>query len=244
MKTIRWSPLLPLLLLLGLLAPVQATALDVPRLSGRVQDMASILSADTERRLDAFLKDFEAGDSTQIVVLTLPTLEGEPLEDYAIRVAQTWSLGQKGKDNGALLLVAVAERRVRIEVGYGLEGRLTDLLAGRIVDQEITPRFKQKDFDGGVLAGVTAMAQAVRGEYQGSGQVAGKKKGRSPIGLLALLFFLGPGLMLLGGPRSVHRHRRSGIWMGGPFGGGGFGGGGGFSGGGGGFGGGGASGGW
>lgn len=238
--------ILLLLLVVGL--PTAILALEIPQPTGYVNDHASILSPATVVKLETFLRDFERSDSTQLVVFTVPTLEGEVLEEYALKVAETWGIGQKGKDNGALLLIAKEERKIRIEVGYGLEGRLTDLLAGRIVDQEISPRFRAGDFDGGVTAGVAAMAEAVRGEYQGTGRV-GKKKERSPWGTLLLLLFLGPGLALLGGGQRarVGHHRRGGYWVGGPFGGGsgggGFGGGG-FSGGGGGFGGGGSSGGW
>lgn len=229
-----------------LLLPAAAGALDVPQPAGYVTDTAGLLSTATVLRLDQVLRDFEKSDSTQIAILTVPSLEGEPVEAYSLKVATGWGIGRKGKDNGALLLIAKAERKIRIEVGYGLEGRLTDLLAGRIVDHEIAPRFKQGDYDGGVVAGVAAMIEAVRGEYQGTGRTA-RKRERNPWGLLALLLFLGPGLMLLsGGRRSRYpHHRRGGFWIGGPpFGRGGFGGGGGFSGGGGGFGGGGASGGW
>lgn len=224
-----------------LLLPLPAVALDVPPATGYVVDRAGLLSPGTRLKLEQFLKNFEKSDSTQLAVLTIPSLEGEALEGYAIKVAESWGIGRKGKDNGALLLVSKAERKVRIEVGYGLEGRLTDLLAGRIIDYEITPRFKEGDFDGGVIAGVASMAEAVRGEYQGTGST-GRKKKDNPWGILALLFFLGPGLMLLGG--SSNHRRRGGFWIGGPpFGGGGSGGGfGGF--GGGGFGGGGSSGSW
>ena len=220
-----------------------AAALEVPTVRGYVNDRADILAPATEEKLEQFLRGFEQSDSTQIVVLTIPTLDGESLEEYALKVAEKWGIGQKGKDNGALLLIARDDRQMRIEVGYGLEGRLTDLLAGRIIDNEIKPRFRAGDFDSGVLAGVQAIAQAVRGEYQGSGRA--RHGERTPWGTLALLLFLGPGLLLLGGGRGSHR-RRGGFYVGGPFGGGGGGGfgGGGFSGGGGGFGGGGASGGW
>jgi uncharacterized protein len=239
-----------LLAVVVLLLPLTVAALDIPKATGYVNDGAGMLNSSSRLKLEHFLKGFEQSDSTQISVLTISTLEGESLEEYAVKVAEHWGIGQKGKDNGALLLVAKAERKVRIEVGYGLEGRLTDLLAGRIIDYEITPRFKQGDFDGGLIAGVAAMAEAVRGEYQGTGPTRLKKK-RSPWGALALFLFLGPGLMLLGGGR--RSHRRSSFWIGGPpfgggggvgRGGGGFGGfgGGGF--GGGGFGGGGSSGGW
>jgi uncharacterized protein len=236
------SLLLQCCLLLILALP--AAALDIPQLIGHVNDRAGILSAPTELRLEQALSEFERSDSTQIVVLTIPSLEGESLEEYAIRVAQTWGIGQKGKDNGALLLVARDDHQVRIEVGYGLEGRLTDLLSGRIVDYDIVPRFKAGDFDGGVTAGVVAMIEAVRGEYQGTGTTTQKKR-RHPLGWLALLFFFGPALLSLGGgSRRGYRRRHGGFWIGGGGFGGGFGGGGGFSGGGGGFGGGGSSGSW
>lgn len=234
--------------LICLLLPLNVAALEVPKLNGYVNDLAGVISPGTELKIESFLRGFESSDSTQLVILTIETLEGESLEEYSLRVAETWKVGQKGKDNGALLLIAKQDRKMRIEVGYGLEGRLTDLLAGRIIDNEIKPRFQAGDFDGGVIAGVTAMAEAVRGEYLGTGST-GQKKKRNPWGSLALLLFLGPGLMLLGGGRRG-RHRRGGFWIGG-LGGGGFGGGGrgggfggGFGGGGGGFGGGGSSGGW
>lgn len=230
-------------LFLLLLTCSVATALDIPKPTGYVNDNAGLLSQTVKLKLEQFLHDFEKSDSTQITVLTIPTLDGEVLENYSLKVFDSWKIGQKGKDNGALLLIAKAEKKVRIEVGYGLEGRLTDLLSGRIIDNEITPKFKQGDFDGGIVAGVVGIAEAVRGEYTGTGKTHSRKKKSSPFGLIFLLFFLGPLLGRFGGRRS----RRSGIFFGGPFigggGGGGFGGGG-FSGGGGGGGGGGASGGW
>lgn len=226
--------------LLVLLLPVAAAALDVPRLTGYVNDHAGMIAPATALKIENFLRSFEQSDSTQIVVLTIDSLQGENIEEYGLQVAEKWQIGQQGKDNGALLLIAKQDRKIRIEVGYGLEGRLTDLLAGRIIDHEIKPRFQVGDYEGGIIAGVTAMAEAVRGEYQGSGS-SNRHKKRNPLGALALLLFLGPGLLFLGGGRRG-RYRRSFFWLGG-MGGGGFGGGG-FSGGGGGFGGGGASGSW
>jgi uncharacterized protein len=230
--------------LLILLLPLTAAALEVPKVSGYVNDHAGLISSATELKIENFLRGFEGSDSTQLVVLTIDSLEGESLEEYSLKVAESWKLGQKDKDNGALLLIAKQERKIRIEVGYGLEGELTDLLSGRIIDNEIKPRFKAGDFEGGIIAGITSMAEAVRGEYTGTGTTSRKKK-RNPWGSLALFLFLGPGLMLLGGGGRRGRHRRGGFWIGG-MGGGGFGGGGGggFGGGGGGFGGGGSSGGW
>jgi uncharacterized protein len=142
-----------------------SAALDVPRLKGRVNDYAGILAPATERQLETVLKDLERTDSTQIVVLTLPSLQGENLESFSIRVAEQWKIGQRELDNGALLLVAVKERKLRIEVGYGLEGRLTDLMAGRIIRNVIVPRFKAGSFDQGVTEGVAAMIGVVKGEF-------------------------------------------------------------------------------
>ena len=232
-------------LLVLLLTGTTAAALNIPKPTGYVNDNGQLLSQTVKLKLEQFLRDFEKSDSTQITILTIPTLDGEALDDYSLRVFENWKIGQKGKDNGALLLIAKAERKVRIEVGYGLEGRLTDLLAGRIIDNEISPKFKQGDFDGGVVSGIIGMAEAVRGEYTGTGKTNSRKKKSNPFGFIFLLFFLGPLLGRFGGRRSS-RYRRGGIFFGGPFiggGGGGFGGGG-FSGGGGGGGGGGASGGW
>ena len=158
------------------LCAVQALALDVPRLTGRVNDNAGMLSKEAVSRLDASLADFERTDSTQLVVLTIPSLQGEPLEDYAVKVAQAWGIGQKGKDNGVLLLVSKGDRKVRIEVGYGLEGRLTDALTGRIIDHAIVPAFKAGRFDAGIEAGVAAIIEGARGEYQaapGGGNASG-----------------------------------------------------------------------
>ena len=231
------------LLFIFLLTCSAVMALTIPKPSGYVNDVAGLLSQTTQLKLEQFLRDFEKSDSTQITILTIPTLDGEVLEDYSLKVFENWKIGQQGKDNGALLLISKADRKIRIEVGYGLEGRLTDLLAGRIIDNEISPKFKQGDFDGGIVAGVVGIAEAVRGEYTGTGKTSRGKKKSNPFGFLFLLFFLGPFLSRIGGRRSS---RRGGVFIGGPFmggRGGGFGGGG-FSGGGGGGGGGGASGGW
>jgi uncharacterized protein len=143
-----------------------ALALGIPRLQGRINDTAHLLSPAAVARLDTQLADFERTDSTQVVVLTIPSLEGEALEDYSVKVAQAWGIGQKGKDNGVLLLVSKNDRKVRIEVGYGLEGQLTDALTGRIIDHAIVPAFKAGNFDAGIEAGVASLIEAARGEYQ------------------------------------------------------------------------------
>ncbi len=152
---------------LFLLLPLRASALGIPKLQGYVNDYANMISVSSRAKLEEELKSFEQSDSTQLVILTLSSLEGETVEDYSIRVAEAWKLGQARKDNGILLLVSKNDRKIRIEVGRGLEGRLTDLMAGRIIDLVITPRFKRGDYDGGFAAGVDALIDATRGEFRG-----------------------------------------------------------------------------
>jgi uncharacterized protein len=175
-----------------LLAPHALWALEVPRLQGRVNDYARLLSAPIARHLEAQLAELERTDSTQIVVLTIASLEGDSLEDFSIRVAEQWGIGQKGRDNGAILLIAKRDRKIRIEVGYGLEGKLTDLISGRIIRDIIGPQFKMGRFDQGVSDGVAAMIAAVRGEYaatQPSGQGGYHDRNGGSGGLFALLVF-------------------------------------------------------
>jgi uncharacterized protein len=164
-------------------------ALEVPQLTGRINDTAQMLSSQTRASLESLLTKFEATDSTQIVVLTIPSLEGEVLEEYSLRVAEVWKIGQKGSDNGALLLIARDERKLRIEVGYGLEGSLTDLIAGRIISGVIVPRFREGRFDQGISAGVVAMVEAVRGEFVASAATAKGAKGSDPAGLIFIMIF-------------------------------------------------------
>jgi uncharacterized protein len=140
-----------------------AAAADVPFLSGRITDNAEILSQTMRRSLTDLMKAHEDSTNNQIAVLTVTTLGGESIEEYATAVFDAWKLGQKGKDNGVLIIVAPSERRMRIEVGYGLEAKLTDLLAGRIIRNIMTPRFKAGDYDGGVEEGVKAVITALEG---------------------------------------------------------------------------------
>ncbi len=164
------------------------SALDVPALSGRVNDYAGMLSGHTEQQLDTNLGQLEKTDSTQIVVLTIPSLEGDNLEDFSIRVAEAWGVGHKGKDNGAILLIAKKERKIRIEVGYGLEGSLTDMISGRIIRNIITPNFKSGNFDKGVLDGVQAMIGVVKGKFKG--QKPGTQISASPPDLFGFFVVL------------------------------------------------------
>lgn len=141
-----------------------APALEVPSLRGRVNDLAGNLPSDRARLLEERLAAFEKETGHQIAVLTIPSLEGDPLEDFSIRVAESWKIGQKGFDNGAILLIAQKERKLRIEVGYGLEGVLPDAIASRIIREVIVPRFRANDYAGGIEAGVNAILQVTKGE--------------------------------------------------------------------------------
>lgn len=149
-------------LCLTLCVPVSAK--DVPYLLGRVNDYANLLSSPDKDRIEAKLRAFEEQTGAQVVVLTIDSLEGAALEAYSVQVAQTWKLGQQGADNGVLFLVAKQDRKMRIEVGYGLEAKLTDAQSVRILDNLVRPRFRQGDFAGGVEAGIDAILGTVRGE--------------------------------------------------------------------------------
>ncbi len=173
--------LLVLVLLVFTLCP--AAALEVPKLQGRVNDLAGLISRGTEAELERRMAELESSDSTQFVILTITSLEGEVPEEYSIRVAEEWGIGQEGYDNGVLLLVSKNDREVRLEVGYGLEGSLTDLLAGRIIDNEILPNFSAGRFDAGFLKGIEAVTAAVKGEYKAeakpSSRAGSLRSGRS-----------------------------------------------------------------
>ena len=179
------------LLLWLLLAAGPAIALEVPPLKGRVNDYAAMLSPATVSQLENSLALFEQQQSTQLAVLTVASLAGDSLEDFSLRVAETWKIGQKGLDNGAVLVIARDDRKLRIEVGYGLEGRLTDLAAGRIIRDVITPQFRNGRFDQGVIDGVTAMMATVTGEFSAE-QIAAHQPdtgGTGPGDLLVPLLF-------------------------------------------------------
>jgi uncharacterized protein len=131
---------------------------------GRVNDGARLLSDEQRGRVEATLAGLERDTGAQVAVLTLDTLDGEPVEAFSLRVAETWKLGQRGKDNGVLVLIAKNDRAMRIEVGYGLEGALTDAICSRILDEVMRPRFRAGDFGGGIAAAADVIARTVRGE--------------------------------------------------------------------------------
>ena len=136
----------------------------VPPLAARVTDITGTLSGEAVTRIEAKLKDLETRKGSQIAVLIVPTTQPEEIDQFGIRVAEAWKLGRKGVDDGAILIIAKNDRRLRIEVGYALEGALPDITAKRIIAETITPRLKQGDFDGGVEAGVDQMIGVVNGE--------------------------------------------------------------------------------
>ncbi len=257
------------LLLFGL--RVFADELIPPKPDQYFNDYANVVSPATASQLNSTLKDFERQTSDQIIVAIFPTMQSDSsIEDYTVRVARAWKVGQQDKKNGVVLFVFVQNHQMLMQVGYGLEGVLPDALCKRIIDEQISPRFHNHDFDGGLTAGVQAIIAATKGEYQGNGLTVTEQhsyqhgyRDRNSFdpffAVLALIVFGMMFLFFLRGGRSGHGYScwtigsggitggwsgGGGSWGGG--GGGGFsgGGGGGFSGGGGSFGGGGAGGSW
>jgi uncharacterized protein len=248
-----------LLALLVIAPPALAETLPVPALSGRVVDQAGILSSAEEGRLTTKLKDLEDKTSIQLVVVTLSSLRGSPIEEWGLTLGRSWGIGQKGKDNGALLIVAPNDRELRIEVGYGLEGTLPDATADAIIRNVIVPRFKNGNMAGGISDGVNAIIAVFTGTGEEFTPSRRELAGQTVSKLLPVLFI---GLFVImaivsfvqqGRRRRGNRYYRnsSGGWVyvddddrGSSSGGGFSSGGGGFSGGGGSFGGGGSSGRW
>lgn len=150
-----------------LFAASVVSALEVPKLQGRVNDYAGMLSPQAKANIEQMLIAVEQSDSTQIVILTVPSLQGEVLEQFSIKVAEKWKIGQKGKDNGVILLVSKNDKKMRIEVGRGLEGTITDLAAGRIIDNVIKPSFKEGDFDRGFTEGILSIIEASGSKFKG-----------------------------------------------------------------------------
>lgn len=256
-----------LLALLLLLVAAPAVAQSFPRLSGRVVDAANLLPPEAEARLSGKLAGLEERTGgTQLVVATIPDLEGYDIADYGYRLGRQWGIGQKGANNGAILIVAPSERRVRIEVGYGLEPVLTDALSSLVIDEKLRPAFRAGDFAGGIEAGVDSLIEilelppeeAAKRAREAEAAREGQGGSLGTLFFFLILFFIifllvrgggggggGGGQRRRGnmGPIIIWGPGTSGWGSSGGFRGGGFGGGG-FSGGGGGFGGGGASGGW
>jgi uncharacterized protein len=160
LRSIRIA-LFALLAALALTAPAAAQVF--PTLTGRVVDGAGILSAETRALLTRELADLEAKTTRQLVVVTVNSLDGHSIEDYGVRLGRAWQIGQKDKNNGVLLIVAPNERKVRIEVGYGLEGEFTDAVSKLIIEQRIVPNFRQNNMTGGIVAGTEEIIQVLSG---------------------------------------------------------------------------------
>ena len=216
--------------LLLLFAQCVLSAPQFPALTGRVVDRANMLDTETRQRLDSALQNFEQTSAIQLVVVTVTDLQGAPIEEFGYQLGRFWGIGQKDKNTGALLIVAQAERKVRIEVGYGLESKLTDALSENIIQTVILPRFKQGQPAAGIEQGAAAIIAALDGSYQPRATRSSSREQRAPSWLYFLMVIIVVLLRGFGG----FGHRRGGFYPGG-FGGGG----GGFRGGGGG-----ASGGW
>ncbi len=255
----RWALAPVLVLVAALLALPALAAPKFPPLTGRVVDDAQILSPDVERDLTDKLESLETTTGRQLVVATTPSLQGYPIEDYGYKLGRTWGIGEKDKDTGVILLVAPNERKVRIEVGYGLEPVLTDALSSVIIQSAILPKFRDGDMEGGIVAGTNALveqlslpADQAKARIAEASQPTRSKSGGSPIvGFLIFLFILFVFSNLFRGRRGRGGLGSALPWIilgalnnGGRSRGGWSGGGGGFSGGGGSFGGGGSSGSW
>lgn len=231
--------LLPLVVLAG-----AAAAQTFPALTGRVVDAAGILPPDTEAALDALLAAHETKTTNQVVVATVPSLEGRPIEDYGVALGRHWGIGRKGADNGVILLVAPEERAVRIEVGYGLEGTLTDAIAKLIIEASILPRFRAGDMAGGIKRGAEDIVAVLEGDAAAFKERAAERlRSDETFGDAAATFLFIAFMVLWIVLTNTGRRRRRGMLFP-PLGGGWSSRGGGFSGGGGSFGGGGASGRW
>jgi uncharacterized protein len=191
-----FRPVLAVLVVLFVLflLPLGAAAKDIPPLTGRIVDQANLLTADQRQRIESKLAQFEQQTGDQVAVLTVDSLDGEAIEDYANKVGRAWALGQKGKDNGVLLLVAKQDRKMRIEVGYGLEPVLTDLQTKVIQDEVIIPYFKKGDFGGGIEAGVDAILSTIQGKpFQPAPEPAGQPargRGGPDFGFLLFALFI------------------------------------------------------
>ena len=233
-----------------LIAALPALAIDFPALTGRVVDNADLLSPATETMLTEQLQAVEDKTTDQVVVVTLPSLEGNTIEDFGYQLGRHWGIGQAGKDNGILLIVAPNERKVRIEVGYGLEGTLPDAVSKLIIETSILPRFKSGDMEGGIVSGATDIIRILMGDAEAYQQRAldyGQNNDTAIVIFIVAFIFIVAIIIIIsviaggGGGTGSGRRRSSSSWSSGSSG---WSGGGGFSGGGGSFGGGGSSGSW
>jgi uncharacterized protein len=206
-----------------LLLVLPALALEFPALSGRVVDDANILDSGMRATLTQKLADLESKTTTQFVVVTLKSLQGTTIEDFGMQLGRRWQIGQRGTNNGVLLIVAPNERKVRIEVGYGLEGALTDAVSRLIIENSILPRFRANDYPGGISRGADDIIQVLSGGAEEFKQRAAQRPDPLPPWVLIIIAFAV--LMAIGlivsvvqqsaGPQSAASRRRGGAWGGG-----------------------------
>jgi uncharacterized protein len=207
----NWTPLLYLLLAAIWFAyslitnDALAAEPQFPPLTGRVVDEAALLSPSARDRITGWLEQYERDSKRQIVVATVKSLQGFPIEDFGYRLGRAWGIGEKGRNTGAILLVAPNERAVRIEVGYGLEGELTDALSRAIIDQQILPAFRQGNFEQGITAGTAAILRTLG--WNGAADATdatspGTASDLAPLGLIIFIILF-----------AALRHGRHGLWM-------------------------------
>ena len=199
------------LLFLILLIPFASYAqLAIPEHGGVwVHDEANVLSAGAKAELEAILKYERDSTSNQIAILIIPSIQNESLEEYSLRVAEKWKLGQASKDNGALFIIAINEHQMRIEAGSGLEGVLTDAMSSRINRNEVAPYFRQGNYDAGVKAGVIGIMQAIKGEYKNDEPPPRKKSRKnSPLTTLIIIIVI----LIIAARRKGGGGGRGGYW--------------------------------
>lgn len=238
--------LVPIAILLAIFALAGCAKTNIPDPQGYVNDFAGMMRADAAKSLDVTLSQYAKQTTNEIAVVTVKTIGNESIEDFSMALAEKWKVGKKGKDNGVIILVAKEEKKIRIEVGYGLEPVLTDAKAKFIIDREMSSRFKNSDFTGGIQAGTNAVIQTISGTYspETSGSSQTSSDANWPVWLIILLIVIVLFVIVFVIMALVDGEGEGGFWISGGSGGGGGGDGGGGGFGGGSFGGGGASGGW
>ena len=212
----RWGTFAIICFCWLLSSPIQAATPSFPPLTGRVVDSANVLSAQAEAELTQKLAALETKTTRQLVVITLPSLQGYQIEDYGYQLGRAWGIGQKSSNNGALFIIVPSEKRVRIEVGYGLEPILTDALSDVILQQRVLPRFRNGDIEGGIVAGTDALIEQLSLDATAAqARVAAAEKEVAnpqidPIAILLIVFFV---VIVLASLSRGTRGRHSIGWM-------------------------------
>ena len=180
-----------------------------PKLDGRIVDQANVLSKDIKKHLTAVLKEHEDQTSNQVVIVILNSLHGYEIEDFSYKLARHWSLGQKDLNNGVLLFTAIEDRKIRIEVGYGLEGSLTDKISHEIIEYTLKPNFKEENFEQGITQGISKILLAIKGEYENNSPLNSNNKDQITSPYLFFSFFIITFIsMLLNGVAKTIEHQK------------------------------------